>query len=667
MAHHGSMAKMGNLDRGFRTVRKSSSDDHLTSPSPLRGGGVSLGPRYASARASPTPTIQNHRRKTASDDGTPKSTNSSAFLVGSSVEDDIFTEVSSETPANGSMANNETQLQVFEAPPVKVDAQVIYPGTACMFVANLSQPYEDKVLEFEVTKAFSQFGEVWVKIKRDNFHMPFAFCQFTNDHDAQKAEKFGKGMKILGRACRTEMARAQSSFLVSKKSGMPTTIAEATTLLSQLGEVAKAEFADEGIQRSLGVPPPVLVTYKMYDSRREPVRYFSQNQTYLVIANNPKRHNEIVPSASKWDGGDALMQRYDKDRRSAYVGNLPSDMTEDALRALASSSGKVLGIQIYKREIPGKPGQTNCFAFVEFARPDGADDLITTMNSTEIEGKSIRVERKHSRTFETPRREAGHRSCWSTLPRRRTPSSFTLAQTANIDDNSSPMKFTESQHRSTAYNKSFSYGQRRPRQTIFNSDTSVGKAMSSLNLEQAPAKVNDTAQDVQLSGRQRRVGASESPTKKSVEFELPNENRSGNCPATPTITTANGDQHVAGPVISDNDSGAQAAVNTVPAHQHPISPGVMMPPSFGWTPFYQPFPQGYQYMAGPFTPHQSGNEGIVPSYMTPQYPAHPMFYNNMMMPTPPMMAPPPTPTGQFRGSDHHKGHGRGSNEQNSSQ
>lgn len=50
------------------------------------------------------------------------------------------------------------------------------------------------------------------------------------------------------------------------------------------------------------------------------------------------------------------MQRYDKDRRSAYVGNLPSDMTEDALRALASSSGEVLGIQIYKREIPGKPG-----------------------------------------------------------------------------------------------------------------------------------------------------------------------------------------------------------------------------------------------------------------------------------------------------------------------
>jgi hypothetical protein len=53
---------------------------------------------------------------------------------------------------------------------------------------------------------------------------------------------------------------------------MATTIAEATTLLSQLGEVAKAEFVEEGAQRTLGVPPSVLVTYKMYDSRREPVR-----------------------------------------------------------------------------------------------------------------------------------------------------------------------------------------------------------------------------------------------------------------------------------------------------------------------------------------------------------------------------------------------------------
>jgi hypothetical protein len=74
------------------------------------------------------------------------------------------------------------------------------------------------------------------------------------------------------------------------------------------------------------------------------------------MANNPRRHNDVASSATKWDGGDALMQKYDKDRRSAYVGNLPIDMAESVLRALASSSGEVLGVQMYKRDVLGKPG-----------------------------------------------------------------------------------------------------------------------------------------------------------------------------------------------------------------------------------------------------------------------------------------------------------------------
>lgn len=50
------------------------------------------------------------------------------------------------------------------------------------------------------------------------------------------------------------------------------------------------------------------------------------------------------------------MHRYDRDRRSAYVGNLPDDMTEDVLRTLASSSGEVMSVQLYNRDVPGRPG-----------------------------------------------------------------------------------------------------------------------------------------------------------------------------------------------------------------------------------------------------------------------------------------------------------------------
>lgn len=63
-----------------------------------------------------------------------------------------------------------------------------------------------------------------------------------------------------------------ASFIVFKRSGEPTSLAEATDLLGQLGQVAKAEFVQENIQASLHIPRAVLVTYKMYDNRRDPVK-----------------------------------------------------------------------------------------------------------------------------------------------------------------------------------------------------------------------------------------------------------------------------------------------------------------------------------------------------------------------------------------------------------
>lgn len=110
------------------------------------------------------------------------------------------------------------------------------------------------------------------------------------DEHARNAEKFGKGMMILGRSCRTEMARAHctykcsprkkpadpltylASFVVAKKSGEPTEFDEAEKLLGQLGEVARVEHLPEDVQVAHGVSQAVLVTYKMYDNKRDPVR-----------------------------------------------------------------------------------------------------------------------------------------------------------------------------------------------------------------------------------------------------------------------------------------------------------------------------------------------------------------------------------------------------------
>lgn len=75
------------------------------------------------------------------------------------------------------------------------NAQAVYPPDSCVFVAkyncsieftsssanpcSLVQMKSDEELERCVKDAFKQFGTVYVKIKRDHKHMPYAFCQFT--------------------------------------------------------------------------------------------------------------------------------------------------------------------------------------------------------------------------------------------------------------------------------------------------------------------------------------------------------------------------------------------------------------------------------------------------------------------------------------------------------
>jgi hypothetical protein len=44
---------------------------------------------------------------------------------------------------------------------------------------SLSSMESELELQASVTEAFSEYGAVWVKIRRDNKNMPYAFCQYT--------------------------------------------------------------------------------------------------------------------------------------------------------------------------------------------------------------------------------------------------------------------------------------------------------------------------------------------------------------------------------------------------------------------------------------------------------------------------------------------------------
>jgi len=94
---------------------------------------------------------------------------------------------------------------------------------------SLPENKDDRTLEIALTREFSKYGTVFVKIRRDGHNMPFAFCQYTvstsshpftsrsrvtahtmtqHDEDAKQAMEMGRGAVVLGRACRTEMVKA---------------------------------------------------------------------------------------------------------------------------------------------------------------------------------------------------------------------------------------------------------------------------------------------------------------------------------------------------------------------------------------------------------------------------------------------------------------------------
>lgn len=134
---------------------------------------------------------------------------------------------------------------------------------------SLPEPKDDVALEAAIYREFMRYGKCWVKIRRDSHHMPFAFVQFTSDQEAQEALEKGKGAMIHGRPCRTEMVKANRTFVIQKKTGSPITIDEAEKVLLPFGSLTKCELLHPQLREPLGFPPTVLVEFSMFDATRD--------------------------------------------------------------------------------------------------------------------------------------------------------------------------------------------------------------------------------------------------------------------------------------------------------------------------------------------------------------------------------------------------------------
>ncbi|KAI9740107.1 MAG: hypothetical protein M1818_004858 [Claussenomyces sp. TS43310] len=278
------------------------------------------------------------------------------------------------------------------------NAQAHFPPSACVFVANLLQTEDEQQLEYAVTKVFRQFGHVFVKIRRDSKNMPFAFCQFTTDEAAERAVCEGRGHIIHGRPCRTERARANCNYYVSRLYGKDLDLEEARKAMEPYGQLEKVWFPTES---DMGVYPlakgGVFVRFKFYENGREALTGLRDHELYRVIQFN-KEHITPVRDSSLRDDYAArkYLSRYETDRRSIFVGNLPQHATEKQLQKLFGHFGAIQNLEFHQRRSNRADCELNVFAFIEYSEPTAVLRAVAAKNGFFVDGVYIKVVPKDS-------------------------------------------------------------------------------------------------------------------------------------------------------------------------------------------------------------------------------------------------------------------------------
>ncbi|KAJ4308809.1 hypothetical protein N0V84_011879 [Fusarium piperis] len=292
---------------------------------------------------------------------------------------------------NSQPIHNGETAQDASALPREWDAQSCYPPEACVFVAN--QHYDDLTIASAVTKVFNKYGTVFVKIKRDKRQMPFGFAQYTKGADAELALANLRGVEILGRPVRTERCNANLVFLVIRRNGGRVSHQEARSLLAPFGAIAKVEDLDPATQERLNLAPAVRVRFEMFDPRRDVVKGVGDNTPFVIINFDFK----VAQDASERDPTDTtFMEMYEKDRRSIFIGSLPSHATDLFVRELAKAGGTVVNVRM-RQSVDSSTGTSTYYAFVEFDRPDAPDKAISCLNGMRIGDTALRVERRRTK------------------------------------------------------------------------------------------------------------------------------------------------------------------------------------------------------------------------------------------------------------------------------
>lgn len=260
--------------------------------------------------------------------------------------------------------------------------------SACVFVASLCASKTDDELWESVTNHFSVYGKISaVKVLRDTANRPYAFVQYNNDTDSNKAIKLGNNSILDGRSLRCEAAKVNRTLFVNFFQIL--SVEEVKSTLSEFGEIEDYSSAN-----NFGT-----INYDRFNrSRFWFVKFVYRDDAIRAFANLTNDANYEVKWAQNIDNGNSFRSTYTPvkrnqerrasfDRFSIFIGQLSQETTEDDLQERFSKHGKIESINLVHKD-------NNVFAFIKFEEETGAARSVESENHSMFMKKTIHVQYK---------------------------------------------------------------------------------------------------------------------------------------------------------------------------------------------------------------------------------------------------------------------------------
>ncbi|KAI9848513.1 MAG: hypothetical protein M1837_007182 [Sclerophora amabilis] len=283
--------------------------------------------------------------------------------------------------------------------PISADnAQSLLPPKACVFVANLSSTETDIELTHAVSTVFGRFGRVWVKIRRDNAGMPYAFCQYANEREARVAIAEGRQQMINGRPCRTEPAKVNRSVYMSRLAGGAISEAEAREALQNFGPIESLWWPTPTEKAMYQLPEGIWIKFGYFQDCRDVQTAFRGNETFRVEQPSILESHRSVTRDANYQFRPRFQQpgfRREADGRSLFIGNLPPTANRERISQIFRPYGQIRFVDVITKRSPQGKGFRH-FAFIGFTSHEDSVRAIQGQNGQSFDGRTIRVQQKES-------------------------------------------------------------------------------------------------------------------------------------------------------------------------------------------------------------------------------------------------------------------------------